>query len=238
MTHADTWRARLAKAMGRPPLEAAARRRVDDWSWLSRERTSTPLARARIVVVDTETSGFDVRRDRLLSIGACVISEGTIAMGDGFYRELRQASASPESNILVHGIGQEAQLAGEEECDVLSDFLAFSRKSTMAAFNASFDHAFLSGAMRRRLGIAFRPRWIDLLELPKAMYPADAADLKTLDDWLVRFSIVHHERHNALADAYSTAQLLLVMMAKAELEGYTTIAGLLKAQRTYQWQRR
>jgi DNA polymerase-3 subunit epsilon len=238
MAHGDTWRARLSKALGRPPLEAAARRRVDDWSWLSRERTSVPLSKARIVVVDTETSGLDVRHDRLLSIGACVISEGTIAIGDGFYRELRQARASPESNILVHGIGQEAQLAGEEEGDVLSDFLAFARKSAMAAFNAPFDHAFLAGAMRRHLGVAFRPHWIDLLELPKAMYPADATSLKSLEDWLARFSIVHHERHNALADAYSTAQLLLVMMAKAELEGYTTVRGLIRAQRNYQWQRR
>jgi DNA polymerase-3 subunit epsilon len=235
----DFWGARLSEVLSRSPgLTATARRRVGEWAWLSRESTRVPLSKARVVVVDTETSGLDVKHDALLSIGACVISEGTVAIGESFYHELRQKSASPESNILVHGIGREAQLAGEAEADALSAFLAFAGKSPMAAFNAPFDHAFLARAMRNYLGVNFRPDWIDLYELPKAMYPADAASLKTLDEWLARFSIVHHQRHNALADAYCTAQLLLVMMGKAELEGYKSLHALLRAQRNYQWQRR
>lgn len=235
----DFWGARLSEVLSRSPgLSATARQRVGEWAWLSRESTKIALGKARIVVVDTETSGLDVKHDTLLSIGACVIAEGTVAVGESFYRELRQESASRESNILVHGIGREAQLAGEAEADALSAFLAFAGKSPMAAFNAPFDYEFLSTAMRRYLGVNFRPEWIDLAELPKAMYPADAADLKTLDEWLARFDIVHHERHNALADAYCTAQLMLVMMGKAELEGYKSLHGLLRAQRNYQWQRR
>jgi DNA polymerase-3 subunit epsilon len=234
----DFWGARLNEVLSRGRLSPAAHRLVGEWAWLSRDSPSTPLPQARIVVVDTETSGLDVRHDRLLSIGACVIREGAIDVAECFYRELHQDSASAEANILVHGIGREAQLAGEAQADVLAAFLAFARKSPMAAFNAPFDHAFLAPAMRDHLGVNFRPQWIDLAELPKAMYPADAASLKTLDDWLARFSIVHHERHNALADAYCTAQLLLVMMAKAGMDGYKSLGGLLKAQRNYQWQRR
>ena len=45
------------------------------------------------------------------------------------------------------------------------------------------------------------------------------------------------ERHNALADAYCTAQLLMVMLKKAELEGYSNVRGLLRAQTNYHWQR-
>lgn len=234
----DFWGARLSEVLSRNALSPAARERVGEWAWLSRDSLTVPLDKARIVVVDTETSGLDVRHDRLLSIGACVIAEGAIAVGESFYRELRQPSASPESNILLHGIGREAQLAGEAEADALSAFLAFARKSPVAAFNAPFDQEFLATALRNHLGVNFRPDWIDLCELPKAMYASDAAGLKTLDQWLDRFSIVHHERHNALADAYCTAQLLLVMMGKAALEGYRNLRGLLKAQRNYQWQRR
>ena len=209
-----------------------------DRTWLTRDVLATPLARARIVVVDTETSGLDVRRNKLLSIGACVISEGAISLRESFYHELRQERASVDANILVHGIGREAQLGGEEEADALGAFLAFARTSPLAAFNAPFDQEFLSRAMHNELGIAFRPAWLDVAELPKATHPADAANTRTLDEWLARFAIVHHERHNALADAYCTAQLLLVLMAKAERDGYKTLRGLLDAQRTYQWQRR
>jgi DNA polymerase-3 subunit epsilon len=235
----DFWGARLSEVLSRTQgLGPEVRQRVGEWAWLARDSLSTRLEDARIVVVDTETTGLDVRRNSLLSIGACVVSAGTISMTHAFYREVRQATASREANILVHGIGREAQLAGEAEADALSDFLAFARKSPLAAFNAPFDHEFLATAMRNYLGVNFRPDWIDLAELPKAMYASDASTLRTLDEWLERFAIVHHERHNALADAYCTAQLLLVMMGKARLEGYETVKSLLRAQRNYQWQRR
>jgi DNA polymerase III subunit epsilon len=234
----DFWGARLNEVLSRGRLSGEARRRVGEWAWLARESLSKPIGESRIVVVDTETSGLDVRHDRLLSIGACVIEAGRIPIAESFYREVRQERASGEANILIHGIGREAQLAGEAEADALSALLEFARKSPMAAFNAPFDHAFLSQAMRDHLGVNFRPVWLDLSELPKAMYPADAANLKTLDEWLERFAIVHPARHHALADAYCTAQLLLAMMAKAERDGYRSLGGLAKAQKNYQWQRR
>ena len=235
----DFWGASLDQVLGNSPdLSETARRRVGRWMYLSRDKASVPFSEARYVVIDTETSGLDVKRDHLLSIGACVVSGASIDLGQTFYRELRQARASARDNILVHGIGRGAQLAGEMEADALSAFLAFAGKCTLAAFNAPFDQEVLAVAMRRYLGVRFKPSWIDLAELPKAMYPADALELRTLDHWLERFSIVHLERHNALADAYCTAQLLLVMLCKAKHEGYSTTRDLKRAERNYHWQRR
>jgi DNA polymerase III subunit epsilon len=234
----DFWGASLDQVLGNSPdLSATARRRVGEWMYLARDKTSAPFSETRFVVIDTETSGLDVRHDHLLSIGACVVSGGTIALGQTYYRELRQAEASARDNILVHGIGRVAQLAGEREADALSAFLEFAGKSTLVAFNAPFDQEFLAAAMRRYLGVRFKPNWIDLAELPKALYPADASERRTLDHWLERFSIVTLERHNALADAYCTAQLLLAMLWKARHEGYSTTRDLKRAERNYHWQR-
>ena len=234
----DTWGRTLdALLWRRPALSSAAHRRVEAWRRLPAEPASRRLARARFVVLDTETSGLNVRKDRLLSIGACIVGEGKVCLAENFYREIRQDTASPTNNILLHGIGREAQLAGEQEAEVLSSLLEFAGRMPLVAFNAPFDAEFLSTAMRRYLGVRFQPKWIDLAQLPKAMYPADALDRLTLDDWLARFDIVHLERHNALADAYCTAQLLLVMLHKARLEGYTNVRGLLRAQANYHWQR-
>lgn len=234
----DFWGTTLDEVLRRSPaLSETARRRVGEWMWLSRDKRATPVSTARIVVVDTETSGLDVRRDTLISIGACVVSGASLNIGESFYRELRQDSASGNANILLHGIGRQAQLAGEAEADALSAFLEFAGKHTLAAFNAPFDHEFLAAAMRTYLGVRFRPDWIDLAELPKALFPDDALTLKTLDNWLERFSIVHLDRHNALADAYCTAQLLMVMLRSAEREGYSSLGGLKRAERFHHWQR-
>lgn len=221
-----------------PRVSPIAKRRVVEWTQLRRDGLGDDFADASFVVVDTETSGLDVRRDRLLSIGACIVEGEGVSLGRSFYRELHQQTVSGTENILLHGIGGEAQREGEIQADALSAFLEFAGKRTLVAFNAPFDHVFLAGAIRHYLGVRFAPRWIDLAELPKALFPADAEFHKTLDDWLRRFGIDDFDRHNALGDAYGTAQLLVVMLKKARLEGYNTARGLLRAQRNYHWQRR
>ena len=75
---------------------------------------ASPLNRQRMVVVDVETSGLDPRHDRLLSIGAIVVSDGLVRLEQSFEVILRQDEASPEENILIHGIGGSAQLDGRD----------------------------------------------------------------------------------------------------------------------------
>ncbi|HYI87353.1 MAG TPA: exonuclease domain-containing protein, partial [Burkholderiales bacterium] len=77
-------------------------------SWFRR----TPLAEARWVAIDCETSGLDAASDRLLSVGAVAVYGDRIELGKTFGALVRQAAASPAPNILVHGIGGDAQLAG------------------------------------------------------------------------------------------------------------------------------
>ena len=206
--------------------------------WTKRAALSIDFDQTSFVVVDTETSGLDVRRDRLLSIGACIVDGCSVRLDRTFYRELHQEVASGLDNILLHGIGATAQLQGEPRADALRAFLEFAGNRPMVAFNAPFDHAFLAHAVRRYLGVRFAPTWIDAAELPKAIFPAEAEVEKTLDDWLRRLSILGHDRHNALSDAYATAQFFIVMLAKARREGYSTARGLLRAQKNYHWQRK
>ena len=100
------------------------------------------------------------------------------------------------------------------------------------------DHAFLARDVRQHLHARFAPTWIDAAELPKALFPSEAQVEKTLDDWLLHLSIEDIERHNALGDAYATAQFFIVMLAKARREGYWNARGLLRAQKNHHWQRK
>lgn len=192
---------------------------------------STPLAEARFVVIDTETSGLRIGHDRLLSIGVCEVRGGRIPMSTSFHRTLRQDQASEDANILVHGIGRGAQLEGDDPAQVLRDFLAFAGDDPLVAYSAPFDAAFLGAAVRERLGQRYRPSWFDLARLTPALFPKDARKARTLDDWLARFGIVALERHDALEDAYCTAQLLLAVLAKAPVEGFADLRGLRRAER-------
>lgn len=190
----------------------------------------TPIRAQRWVVLDCESSGLDPERDLLLSIGAVAVREGRIDHAASFSAVLRQPSASAAPNILIHGIGADAQLAGREPAGALAEFERYAGASPAVAYHAAFDRALLRRAMP-----AWKPRWLDLAQLAPALFPAHAKTCKSLDDWLVAFAISHPERHDALADAYATAQLLLVALAEAERQGIATARGLESAERSRRW---
>jgi len=192
-------------------------------SWFRR----TPIAAARWVAIDCETSGLDAARDRLLSVGAVSVINGRIDLPDCFEARVRQRTPSAADNILIHGIGGDAQLAGLPLLQVIQKLAAHVDDAIPVGFHADFDATVL-----RRHGFA-RRRWLDLAALAPALFPRRKA--KALDDWLAEFGIAVHERHDALGDAFSTAQLLLVALAEAKRQGVDTVEGLRAAQRAGRW---
>jgi DNA polymerase-3 subunit epsilon len=189
-----------------------------------------PLRAARWIVVDCESSGLDPNRDRLLSIGAVAVHGGRIHHATSFSAVLRQSEASASDNILVHGIGAQAQLGGRDSAEALAEFARFAAGGQLVAFPAPFDRALLA-----RADPSWKRRWLDLAQLAPALYPALAASRKSLDGWLDAFSIGHPARHDALADAYATAQLLLVLLAEADRQGLQAVRDLHAAERGRRW---
>jgi len=87
----------------------------------------------------------------------------------------------------------------------------------------------------RRAIAGFDPRWLDLAQLAPALHPDRARERRSLDDWLKAFEIPSPSRHDALADAYATAQLLLVLLADAERQGIGTVEGLRRLEGSGRW---
>ena len=100
--------------IGGPKIGGVAEARLGAWRGRRPPDLGRPHVRTRYVVVDVETTGLDLRRDTLLAVGAVGVAHGRIPIGDAYSAVLRQAQASPDANILIHGIGGEAQLAGTD----------------------------------------------------------------------------------------------------------------------------
>ena len=112
------------------------------------------IADSRFVVVDVETTGLDIRLDRLISIGACRVERGAIALADTLEVVLRQPAPSADENILVHRIGGSEQLNGVEPADALIAFLEFAGHDPLVGFNADFDHVMIDRALADALATA------------------------------------------------------------------------------------
>jgi DNA polymerase-3 subunit epsilon len=187
----------------------------------------------RYVTVDVETTGIDLNKDRVISIGAVAIHQGLVDLSDCFEVVLRQRESSPTANILVHQIGGQQQLAGDDPAESLVRFLEYVHLSPLVAFRSDFDRTMLDRELTEVLGLRTHSLWIDLAKLMPALYPNN--ECRTMDDWLQRFGIKMVARHDALADALATAQMLQVVLAEADKVGMDCPAKLDEMQRAQHW---
>jgi DNA polymerase-3 subunit epsilon len=188
----------------------------------------------RWVVIDCEASGLDPARERLLELGAVAVRAGRIEPADSFHARLRQEAPSAADNILVHGIGADAQRAGRPAPEALRSFAHYLGAGLPVAFHAEFDAALLGRALGAH-GLEIAAPWLDLAQLAPALYPERARASRSLDEWLESCGIAAPGRHGALEDAFSTAQLLLVLLAEAARQRADTVAELRHIARGARW---
>jgi DNA polymerase-3 subunit epsilon len=227
-----SWLARLF----RPQLELSPglANRVAEWRKWPAVSERTTLAEARFIVVDVETSGLDPRQDRLLSIGAVTVDSLRLDTGASYETILRRDERSERENILIHGIGPQAQAAGEEPEEVLMQFLEFAGKATLVAFHAAFDRSMLDRDLRETLGVRLSNAWIDLAPLAPALVPEARLPRAGLDEWLAYFSLRAHARHRAVDDAMATGELFLILLKRALAGGLDTVGSLMAAAGEHQ----
>ena len=223
----------LKYLFGGPKVGGAQEHRLHLWRNAPKADLALSHGRQRYVVVDTETTGVDLRRDRLIAIGAVGVGSGRIDFSDCFQTVLRQDKPSAETNILIHRIGGQTQLAGADPKEAMLEFLEYLGKSPLVAFRAEFDEAMLGHGMRAILGLPFRHPWIDLAFLLPALFPG--TECAALDEWLSHFGLAGAERHDARADALATAQLLQIALVAADKVGMTQATHLIAMQKAQRW---
>ncbi len=195
----------------------------------------TPV-QERWVVLDTETAGLNPDVDDLLAIGAVAVDAFGIRIDDSFECVLRNDRVTPADNVVVHGIGHEAQREGETRDVALAGFRDFVSGAPCIAFHADFDRKVLKRAFALAGIEAQEPAWLDLAPLAAALQPqAHRYGGRSLDDWLAAFAIDVTARHNAAGDALATAELLLHLRTIAARQGATNFAGLVKVARQQKW---
>ena len=200
--------------------------RLAAWQSLPAPSRDFAFDTSRYVVVDVESSGLNIRKDHLIAIGAVAVTHGKVQFDDSIEIVLQQTRVSSKDNILIHGIGGAAQRAGIAPVDGLLDFLEYLGKAPLIAFHVGFDAAMISRAVKIFLGYKFQHAWVDLAYIAPALHPQLACRCRSLDDWMGIFKISNYARHNALADALSTAELLLVLLRHLQRRGVKDLQGL------------
>ncbi len=204
--------------------------------WLRRGSAGAVAANERMVVVDTETSGLDLARDLLLSIGAVAVDGDGIRLGDSFEVVLRNAAAGTHENVALHGIGYAAQREGVPAREALTAYRDFVAGAPCVGFHCDFDRQVLASAGKLAGVDLPSVPWLDLAQLGAALDPERYRQGgRSLDDWLIAYRLGVVARHSAAGDALATAELLLRMRALAAAQGAIAHAALVRLGQQHRW---
>lgn len=188
---------------------------------------AVPLLALDAVVIDTETTGLDPGKARIVEVAAVRIARGRLA-GDGSFRRLVNPGAPiPPEATQIHGIDEKAVAGAPMFADVWPEFSRYIGNAVVIGHSIGFDLAVIKRECERA-GIAWaRPRTLDTRLLAEAVQPNLAGySLEELAQWL---GVDVTERHSALGDATATARIFLALVPKLRAGGVRTFAEAAKA---------
>lgn len=194
------------------------------------------VSNARYVVVDTELTGLDPRKDDIVSIGALRMSGRRIELGGAFHELVRPTAALDGKSVVIHGITP-SQVEEKPPIDpVLAAFQGYCGNDVLVGHCLSIDLAFLNREARRLTGAPLRNPVVDTLSLygwlrnRQAAHPVFSAPLTgmRLYDMAKGFGIPCEGAHDALADAFITAQLFQRFIPLLEGFGIRELDDLLR----------
>lgn len=182
----------------------------------------------RFVALDTETTGFDIKKDRMLSIGAVAIRNNRILVDDSLELYIKQDVFKKETAV-IHGITKAGGNEKTEEEKALKKFVKYLRGGVIVGHHTAFDVAMINQALRRhRLGKLANKK-LDTNYLHKNLIRNNPyRKLYSLDDLCDTYQIKKHDRHTAMGDALLTAYVFLKIIGKYKRNKALDLMDLLK----------
>lgn len=169
------------------------------------EASERSHAKPDFVVFDLETTGFDVREHEIIEIGAVRVSADLTTIRGTFEERIRPErieKAMPES-LVVNGYTTEGWQTAKGTEETLRAFCAFARGGMLAAYNITFDWAFLQMALlTHTIEPTFEYHRFDIFSLAYEFVVTAGGTGMKLKEMCARFNIpLPSEPHRALADA-------------------------------------
>lgn len=177
------------------------------------------VSQTPFVVFDTETTGFDYKNDRILSIGAVKLQSNTLDVSQTFEHYLQQEIFNPES-VKIHGILKNEKMESLTEEEALKAFLKYIGNAVLVAHHANFDIKMINAALKRRGLPGLKNKVLDTGYLyKKTLLNSNLINREknyTLDEIAEAFIIDVKDRHTAIGDAFITAIAFLKILGKLD----------------------
>jgi len=200
------------------------------------------LADLEFVSIDTELTGFDPRRDAVVSIAAVRLRGLSILAGETYATLVRPDRDVPRTSSLIHRLTAAELEQAPSINEALAGLLDFIGPAVIIGHHVDLDMAFLNAAAKRHLGGELAAPCIDTLRLGMAYeekrltlegggnFEQTGFNLPTL---CRRYGLPSFAAHDARHDALAAAYLFLYLAKKLGRGRPMALSGLWRAGRLW-----
>lgn len=193
---------------------------------------NTPLFALHAILLDTETTGLDPRKAKVIEIAASQWSGGNATEGLRTFQTMvdphETLSAQTKSVTAI----DDAMLAGAPEFPAaFAQLREFSGASIIIGHSIGFDIAVFEAECQRAGLPLWKPVTLDTRFLAQAAFPNLPA--YTLETVANVCGIELHQRHCALADAQASGRILTALLPHLLKRGVRTLSDALSATKRF-----
>lgn len=182
---------------------------------------ATPLIALEVAVLDTETTGLDVRQDRIVQIGAVRMRGAELLPDAPFDRVVNPGRPIPPVASRVHGLTDADVAAHPPFPALLPELLDWLGEAVVVGHSIHFDLAVLRHEARRHNLTWREPRVLDVGFLAAGL---DRGLVDTsLDGLALGLGVAVEGRHTAWGDAQATARIYAALLPRLQAAGIRTL---------------
>ncbi|MDR1017028.1 MAG: 3'-5' exonuclease, partial [Coriobacteriales bacterium] len=169
-----------------------------------------------VIILDTETTGFDPERERVIELAAARVEQGKVVAQLDTYLNIGMAvpaQITELTSITTSDLADAPTFVG-----FLPELLELIGDAPIVAHNAPFDQAFVEAECARAgqsEALAGHP-WIDSLQYARIAFPEQASH--SMASLTAALGITNRHAHRAIGDVLALAELWQVILTRlAEL---------------------
>jgi len=198
------------------------------------------IENASYVVLDTELTGLNPKKDSVVSIGAVRMAGSTIELGQTFYRLVKPDTEFSPSSVVVHEITPSDVRRKPGIDTALRELEDFLGDSIIVGHFVSIDMGFLNKDAKRYGIKKIENPVVDTCSIFDFLRNGGNGFRSQFEDGIVnkdlfsiakKYNIEVGGAHNALVDAYITAQVFQRFLRSLKKFGVFTIKDLLRVGR-------
>jgi DNA polymerase III subunit epsilon len=166
----------------------------------------------RYVVISTETTGLNPKKDVIISIGAIAVINDRIMVGDSFEVVIPQYQYLHDNGI-TNDFLIESNNKKLTESEAIQEFINFLKNATLVGHRIHFDIEMINEALDKIGCGRLKNEALDVEIMYKKLMDNNEKQF-TIDELLKLHKITKSDRHSSSDEAFTIALLFLKLKSK------------------------